>query len=170
MKSTTLSTHLRHLRAALNWAVSMEMLPKVPDFHMPPRAKGQSLMRGRPIGEEEFAKLLAKVPDVRGADADVWKHYLRGLWLSGLRLEESTILSWDSDAPFAVDLSGRHPRFRIYAEAEKGRRDRLLPMTPDFAEFLLETPKDLRDGHVFKLMGSQKSKANDIRQRRSDCL
>ena len=52
-----------------------------------------------------------------------------------------------------VDLSGRRPRLRIYAEAEKGHQDRLLPMTPDFAKFLLQTPKVARTGLVFDLVG-----------------
>jgi hypothetical protein len=118
----------------------MELLPKVPDFHMPKRAKGLTLMRGRPITTEEFERMLAAVPKLRPNDAATWVHYLKGLWLSGLRLEESTVLSWDEDTPITVDLSGRRPRLRIYAEAEKGHQDRLLPMTPDFAQFLLQTP------------------------------
>ena len=80
-----------------------------------------------------------------------WRHYLNGLWLSGLRLEESVVLSWDHDEPFCIDLTGRHPRFRIYAEAQKGRRDQFLPMTPDFADFILQTPVEARRGLVFKL-------------------
>ena len=153
MRETTIATHLRHLRAALGWAVSMGLLPKVPDFHMPKRAKGLTLMRGRPITTEEFERMLAVVPKVRPDDAATWVHYLKGLWLSGLRLEESTVLSWDEDAPITVDLSGRRPRLRIYAEAEKGHHDRLLPMTPDFAQFLLQTPRVARTGLVFKLVG-----------------
>jgi integrase len=70
-------------------------------------------------------------------------------------LEESTVLSWDADAAICVVLTGRHPKLRIWAEAEKGRRDRLLPMTPDFAEFLLETPLADRRGPVFKIIGLQ---------------
>lgn len=97
--------------------------------------------------------MLSKVIDVRQKDADAWKHHLRGLWLSGLRLDESLRLSWEADSLFTVDFTGRHPRFRIYAEAEKGRQDRLLPMTPDFAEFLLKTPQFQREGFVFKLKG-----------------
>lgn len=42
---------------------------------------------------------------------------------------------------------------RIWAEAEKGHRDRLLPLTPDFASFLLETPETDRAGVVFKIDG-----------------
>jgi integrase len=112
-------------------------------------------MRGRPITTEEFDRMIAAVPAVRSQDAKVWVHYLMGLWLSGLRLEESTVLSWDEDAPISVDLSGRRPRLRIYAEAEKGHQDRLLPMTPDFAEFLQKTPKTKRHGLVFQIHGLQ---------------
>ena len=155
MKDTTIAAHLGHLRAAMGWAVSMGFLPKVPDMHRPKRAKGRKLMRGRPVTGEEFDRMLKAVPEVRPHDAPQWERYLRGLWLSGLRLEESTIFSWDLDAPFSVDLTGKHPRFRIYAEAEKGHQDRLLPMTPDLADFLLKTPEAERQGPVFPLIGLQ---------------
>ena len=158
MKDTTLDAHLRHLRAAFSWAVSLGMLQKVPDMHFPKRIKGHKLMRGRPIAGEEYDRMIKKAPEVRTHDAEVWQRYLAGLWLSGLRLAESLALSWDLDAPFAVDLSGGHPRFRIYAEAEKGNRDRLPPMTPDFAQWLLETPEDGRHGLVFKINGLQTGK------------
>ncbi len=112
-------------------------------------------MRGRPVTPTEFQAMLSKVRVVRPRDTARWTHHLNGLWLSGLRLDESLQLSWESQAPFAVDLSGRRPRFCIYAEAEKGRRDRLLPITPDFAEFLLSIPANERIGHVFKLEGTR---------------
>lgn len=82
-----------------------------------------------------------------------WTKYLRGLWLSGLRLEESLVLSWDDDTDFCVDLSGKHPRFRIWAEGQKSKKDELLPMTPDFALFLLEAPDEERRGRVFQPLG-----------------
>jgi integrase len=110
-------------------------------------------MRGRPVTTEEFKTMLACVSDVRAKDSAIWVQHLNGLWLSGLRLDESMQLSWDGDSPFMIDLTGRHPRFRIYAEAEKGRQDRLLPMTPDFAEFVLKTPLKERIGYVFKVQG-----------------
>lgn len=153
MKDTTTATHLRHLRAALSWAVSMELLAKVPKIHMPAKARGRTLMRGRPVTSPEFGTMLTQVSEVRPNDSEAWTFHLNGLWLSGLRLDESLQLSWHPDALFAVDLTGRRPRFRIYAEAEKGRKDRLLPMTPDFAEFLLTVPETDRTGFVFKLVG-----------------
>ena len=74
------------------------------------------------------------------------------LWLSGLRLQESIAFSWDADdAAFAVDLSGDYPAFRIKARAQKGRRSETVPMTPDMATWLLETPEEDRTGPVFQL-------------------
>ncbi|HYW81491.1 MAG TPA: site-specific integrase, partial [Thermoguttaceae bacterium] len=158
MKDTTIAAHLGHLRAALGWAVSMGFLPKVPDMHKPKRAKGRKLMRGRPVTGEEFDRMVEAAAEVRPHDTAQWERFLTGLWLSGLRLEESTVFSWDLDSPFTVDLSGKHPRFRIYAEAEKGHQDRLLPMTPDFAGFILQTPEADRHGPVFPLIGLQTGK------------
>ncbi|MCH8043771.1 MAG: site-specific integrase [Planctomycetes bacterium] len=85
-----------------------------------------------------------------------WKRYLEGLWLSGLRLTESRELYWDRDDKLRVDLTGRRPMMRIPAELEKGHKDRLLPITPDFAEFLLRTPKGERRGRVFPLVPQRK--------------
>lgn len=153
MKDTTLAAHLRHLGAAFNWAESIRLLHKAPRIEQPKRVKGRKMMRGRPITAEEFERMIDAAEKVRPDDSGTWTYYLRGLWLSGLRLEESLILSWDHHGIFTVDLSGRHPRFRIYAEAEKGNQDRLLPMTPDFADFLLETPEEDRTGPVFKMPG-----------------
>jgi len=78
-----------------------------------------------------------------------------GVWLSGLRLEESLALSWDADSGFSIDLGGRHPRFRIARDAQKSGKDQILPATPDFAEWLLQTPPDERHGQVFRLLGLQ---------------
>ena len=94
------------------------MLPAVPKVNMPKGAKGRKMKGGAVVGEQ-FDRMLSAVPKVRPTDAAEWARYLTGLWLSGLRLEESVILSWDDDAPFAVDLSGRRPAFRIRGEAQK---------------------------------------------------
>jgi len=153
MKPTTIAAHLAHLRAALSWAHGRGLLAVMPKVEKPRRAKGQAFMRGRPINAEEFDRMLAVVPKVRPYDAAVWQRYLRGLWLSGLRLEESLALSWSPDAPFAVDLTGHGPVFRIRAEAQKARRDEEIAMAPDFAEMLLETPAAERRGRVFRLDG-----------------
>ena len=111
----------------MGWAVSMKLLAKCPEVKLPKMPRGQTMMRGRPLTLEEFERMLAAVPKVRPNDAPRWQHYLTGLWLSGLRLEESLIVSWDQDEPFAVDLSGKHPKFRIYAESQKAPGMRCCP-------------------------------------------
>jgi integrase len=167
------------LRAALAWAVDQEVLAAVPKIRRPQRANKRGKVskgKGRPITVEEFERMLAAVPkavqtfkqkmhdrrysgptvatEPNAEAVESWRFYLRGLWLSGLRLRESLALSWDPDAPFAVDLSAKRPRFRISAEAEKGHQDRLLPLTPDFAEFLLAIPEAGRRGRVFRPMAA----------------
>jgi len=150
IKETSVATVLRHIKAALNWAVTIGMLSAVPKVKMPKVSRGRKMKGGALVGEQ-FDRMLAAVPKVRKDDAAEWQRYLTGLWLSGLRLTESVDLSWIPDAPFAVDLSGRYPRFRIKGEAQKSGRDELLPMTPDFAEFISQTPEAERHGRVFKL-------------------
>jgi integrase len=154
MKDTTLAKTLRHIKAALRWAERMGMLRVAPKIEMPRRVKGKTMMKGRPISGEEFDRMLAAAEKVRPKDFAEWRQYLNGLWLSGLRLEESLRLSWDAESLFAVDLTGRRPVFRIRGEAQKSGRDEILPMTPDFADWLQSNfPEAEREGMVFKMNG-----------------
>ncbi|WP_428305503.1 tyrosine-type recombinase/integrase [Lacipirellula sp.] len=144
----TIARHLRALMVAMRWAHREGLLLKLPEVSMPKQAKG---MRGRPLAGEEYERMLDAVANVVGeAASSSWKFYLRGLWASGLRLQESIELRWD-DAPGAmvVDFSGRRPMLRIPAESEKGNTHRLLPMAPEFAQLLEEVPVENRRGRVF---------------------
>ena len=117
MSDVTLGATLRHLHAALAWAADEKrgLLSKVPKMDIP-EAGGA---RARAVAGEEFDRMISAVPKVRPVDSEAWIFYLNGLWLSGLRLEESLILSWDEDAPFAVDLTGGG---RLFALKQKHRR------------------------------------------------
>lgn len=148
----TIKCHLALIRRALNWAHENGMLIEVPKFTMPKRTKGSKMMKGRPITGEEFDRMIAAIPDVvYRRNAAKWERLLRGLYLSGLRLGEAIDLWWDRPDRMHVDLSEKRPMLRIFADQEKGGQDRLLPITPDFAEFLLKTPEAEREGLVFKL-------------------
>ncbi|WP_146588032.1 tyrosine-type recombinase/integrase [Posidoniimonas polymericola] len=154
-RPATIARHLRCLKAVSNWAHGEKLLAAVPTFKMPKRVAGAKLMRGRPITLEEFERMLQKVAE-NAPDEALWTFYLRGLWLSGLRLSESLTLSWDAKpGAIVVDLSGAYPMLRIPAEAEKGHRDRILPITPDFAELLQRVPDPQRRGRVFKVEGNR---------------
>lgn len=89
-----------------------------------------------------------------------WRHYLTGLWLSGLRLTESLEVYWVRPDRLCIDLDGKRPRLRIPVELEKGHRDRLLPITPDFAEYLLATAEADRRGPIFRPLMPSGNRAN----------
>jgi integrase len=155
----TIKGYLAHLKSALNWAFRQKLLMKVPAFPKIQRARRSSgaPMKGRPITQEELDRMLAAVvATVGAAKADEWRQYLLGLWLSGLRLEESLDLWWDrADKIVPVFPKDGQPLFQIPGELEKGNRDRLLPMAPEFALFLLDVPEAARTGPVFRLSGRQ---------------
>jgi integrase len=72
-----------------------------------------------------------------------WRAYcrlMRGLWLSGLRIGEAITLRWDAGNHPWIDLrdSGW---LVIPAAADKAHRDRRLPLTPDFADWLRRKPQ-----------------------------
>jgi integrase len=159
LREATVGRHLRHLKAVARWANKQGLLPNVPSFTMPKRAKGAKSMRGRAVVGEEFDRMIEATPKVvENVAAASWQFYLRGLWLSGLRLSESITLSWtDTPGAIVVDMAGRRPMLRIPAEAEKGFQDRTLPMTPDFARHLEAIPEADRWGRVFKLLASDGS-------------
>jgi integrase len=188
----TISGHQAHLRAALAWAVDQGIISDLPKMKRPKRAKrsgGADPMKGRPITAEEFERMLdkaaaglgpvprkptpeekrkRKAPQPKPPAAvspraiESWRHFLRGLWWSGLRLGEALNLYWDRQDKLCVDLTGKRPMLRIVAELEKGGRDRMLPIVPEFAAFLLETPEAERHGRVFKPLGRAGDVLNDL--------
>lgn len=162
LKETTLAGYLAHLKSALGWAVRQKLLPSRPAFPKIHRAKKYAgrPMKGRPITAEEFERMLEKTAEVVGeASAPEWCHYLRGLWVSGLRLTESMDLWWDRpDRLYPVFPKKGRPMLHVPGELEKGNSDRLLPIAPEFALFLAETPEDQRTGPVFKLTGRRRGR------------
>ena len=150
---STVESYCRHLRASLNWAKEQGWLASVPKFPKLKSARSAKQMKGRPITGEEFDRMLEAVDQEfpKGeAQRESFRFLLRGLWLSGLRLGEALTLTWDQWADgIRVDLSGKYAKLLITAEDEKGGKDRVYPMTPDFAEFLQAVPKESRKGFVF---------------------
>lgn len=135
------------LRTALRWAHRHRLLPAPVHVEMPKRPPG---MKGRPVTAEEFDRLLLAVDKVvPAAQSAAWKHLLRGLWWSGLRLGEALDLHWTDDSRLCVIMSGRRPMLYIRGHAEKGRKNRQLPIAPEFAEMLTATPDAEREGYVF---------------------
>jgi len=147
---STIAGYLRHLRAALNWAADVGMLAAAPKIEKLKRAKNYNKAKGRAPTTEEFQTILSTVPVIVGAErAPSWRHLLEGLWWSGLRLGEALELSWDREDKLRPILTHQRPLLQIPAELEKGHKDRLIPLAPEFAEFLLQTPPAQRADFVF---------------------
>ena len=147
----TIARHLRTLNVILGWGHRQGYLTKKPTIEIPKYEKG---MKGRAIAGEEFERMLVATPRVVGElAADSFRFYLRGLLASGLRLSESLKLRWD-DKPGAivVELGMRRPMLRIPGDGEKGRKSRVLPMAPEFAQMLAAVPEDERSGKVFRFL------------------
>jgi integrase len=157
IKETSIASVLRTVRAAMGWAESVGLLNDVPKIVMPKRARGKG-MKGGPLLGEQFDRLLMAVPKIRPKDSEEWARFLEGVLLSGLRLGEAVELSWDSSASFSLDLTGRHPRFRIKGEAQKSGKDQLLPMVPEAGEFFLVFSPERRHGRVFRLNSARTGK------------
>lgn len=160
----TIKSHLAHIRAALSWANNQDLLPQMPKFPKIKRAKASKIMKGRPITTEEFERMLEAVEKVirkpnlgrkrkpSPPDWDripSWEHLLTGLWTSGLRLGEALSLHWTDTTKIHVVFDYQHPMLRIPSDQEKGNKDRLLPIVPEFAKLLDETPESKRVGFVF---------------------
>lgn len=146
----TIATSLATIRAALAWAHDEGHTRGVPKIPKTSRAMVRR-SKGRPLTNAEFARMLRAVRDVvPRPHRRSWRQLLRGLWLSGLRIEEAMLLSWDDRSAFWIELdSGPYPLLGVNGEYEKGKQDRLLPLTEDFGRWLLRTPPKARRGFVF---------------------
>lgn len=154
MKETRLDAILSHLQPILKWAVKQGYLRTMPEIEKPDRINaGSQQMRSRAIVAEELERMIDKVPEKRKREPEKWVTLLRGLWMSGLRLSEALSLSWDEGSPISVSMTGRYPALLIHADAQKNHEEQLLPLSPEFCEFLLAVPESERRGLVFGIYG-----------------
>lgn len=150
----TVNLHLRNLKAALNWALSQRIISERPDIKQGKRTKSKK-MKGRPILVSEFEAMKSAIPSVSSIGekwASDWIRLLDCLWWSGLRLSEALILTWDvwGDG-IRISVSGEFVFLMISSDDEKGGKDRLYPVAPEFSAFLLKTPESDREGLLFRI-------------------
>jgi len=146
----TVRGYMKTVLASLNWAYRQDWLekePKLPRLKVP---KGTA-MKGRPITDSEFQKMIETVPEIVGNEAaDSWIYVLRGLWESALRIEELMNVSWDQPGSIRpIWNEGEHPVLNIPASMQKNDTHESIPMIPDFEALLLETPSTQSTGWIF---------------------
>lgn len=149
----TVARELRHLRHALGWAASHQMIAEIPKF---PKVAAKRLQesKGRALTDDEFDRMIKAIPSVVEKKlAPSWERLLKGLNLSGLRLEEAIALTWVADgrSPVVILTEGDRPRVSIQfpTGSQKSRKVETSPGTPDFAELLAAIPEAERGGRVF---------------------
>jgi integrase len=165
VRETTIASYMGTLRAGLSWAERIGMLEKVPRYVMPRRSRGASkIMRSRPITAEEFERMVSVIPRICRRHAAEYAELLEVLFWSGLRLNEALRLSWVLSADFAVWLGSEFPFYRIRTEGEKGHKDRLLPIAPEFGRWLLDVPPERRKGRVLAMRHTKRNCQKWIRR------
>ncbi len=150
LATATLHSYWGHLSSFLRLAVEDGILKSVPKIRLP-KIDRRSMSKGRALSGEEFDRILAAADQVRPVQAEHWRYLLRGLWFAGLRIGEAYRLSWDA-SDFCVDLDRKFPAFVIQSAGQKNRKAQTLPMAPEFAELLRETPTRRRSGKVFRFL------------------
>lgn len=154
----TIQAYRDHLMMALTWAANVKIIETKPN---PPRIKRakktSSKARGRHLSREEAERIVMQLPEVVGPDPVVakrWAWNMEALWRSGMRIAETFVLTWEqSEGHYIVDLDGKRPMVVISADHEKGFKNRLVALTPDFVALLREVPPDQRRGKVFRWPG-----------------
>jgi integrase len=153
----TVRSHMASVMAAINWAEEekgwLESVPKIP------KVKTAKLrhMKGRPITTEEFERLLDVTPAIVGTEAaPSWQRLLRGLWTSGLRLDELMHVSWDDRNEICPEWpKRRHPVLNIPHDRQKNDTEESIPLLSWFEAVLLETPNHERTGWAFSPVSLQ---------------
>lgn len=149
----TVDKNLRCLKIALRWAARVGLIDSAP--HVPLSKGGRrKFMRGRPITEPEYRKMLRFAHVAQGKrSAPSWRRLIELLWLSGLRIGEAAKLSWDSP-PLQLQIEAEpYPQILFFEEGHKAGSDVAVPLTPDLAAWLEATPRKARRGLVAPVMG-----------------
>jgi integrase len=146
----TVYVYLKRVKAALNWAASCGYIAKPVRYSMR-GSKRQNVIRTRAISAEELDRMTSAAKIARPTDFELWQFYIKGLYYSGLRREESIKLGWSWEFDISVNIEADIPHYVIMGEGQKSGQDQLLPIVPEFAEMLKAIPKRQRRGRVFKL-------------------
>lgn len=136
--------YLRHFGVFMRWAYEMEYIDKPPRIKMY-RIAQEEAMRGTPATEADFTRFIMGAWDFR------YICLAHCMYLGGLRLNEAAALAWTKQ-PISVAIDQEFPAFNILGEAQKSRRDQVVPMVPEFQRWLLQIrPRISRFGRVCEL-------------------
>jgi integrase len=129
VKPQSVNSYLRHIKAALTYALDSGYIDKKQKIKMVP--VGMTLPHV--LSPNQIQALLAEAKEI---DIELWRYFMVCLW-TGARRSEVLGLTWQ-----AIDLNNRQCRV-----IGKGKRERIVPLMQPLIEILEPIKKDM--GRVF---------------------
>jgi len=111
------------------------------------------VMKGRPIGEEEFEAMVEATPEVVGKRAaPSWQFLLKVLWESGFRIGDSLDFSWDDQRHIHPCWPMREGEYAtlIIPSTQKNKKSQEIPMLPGLKALLETVDPKHRSGWVVR--------------------
>ncbi len=144
----TVNTLMGAVMAFLRFCGSRGLIASVPELE---KVDAEEVMKGRPVTEAEFQRMLDATPEVVGRDsAASWLFALKVLWESGFRVGEMMDFSWD-DTRFIHPVWPKrleHLPTIIIGSSQKNGRVQEIPMMPGLLQLLEQTPTAQRTGWI----------------------
>ena len=144
----TVNSVVRVVMAFLRFCFTRKWVAAMPHVE---KLECDDVMKGRPITEDEFQRMLDSTESVVGTSSAVsWKFSLQILWGSAFRIGDLMDFSW-KDPRHIHPVWGRsrndHPTLAIPSSQKNGKTQE-IPMLPELAELLQSIPEGNRTGWV----------------------
>jgi len=144
----TVNSVLRAVMAFIRFCKGRGWVAEVPDLQ---KVEFNEVMKGRPITEAEFQKMLDVTEFVVGEDsAPSWIFAMKVLWESGFRAGDLMDFSWDNPRHIHPIWPTQPDRLSTIAipSSQKNGRVQEIPMLPGLEELLRSVPEHQRSGWV----------------------
>lgn len=144
----TVNSLMGAVMAFLRFCKSRSLVPDVPALEKLPT---DEVMKGRPITEGEFQRMLEATESVVGkSSAPSWIFALKVLWESSFRVGDLMDFSWNDPrhiVPVWPSSSDRYSSIAIPSSQKNGQIQE-IPMLPGLEELLSAVPEENRTGWV----------------------
>ena len=145
---TSVNTQMGAVMAFIRYCHGRGWVQTIPAIE---KLEARQVMKGRPVTEEEFQRMLEVTPAVVGeGSAASWILTLRVLWESGFRVGDLMDFSWDDQRhihPVWPQQADRLPTLVIPATQKNGQIQE-IPMLPGLRALLESIPESRRSGWV----------------------
>lgn len=148
---SNVNTYLRVIRTVLNWAHKDQGILDAPvSIQMLKVDNDEGEAKGRPITEAEFDLMLEASETVCPCRTEETKLLLKGIYYSGLRLDEAMNFTLSDRSRIHIDETPSGVVIVFPAAKHKKARRSTIATIPDFQHLIASLPNDRKDGFVFR--------------------